>query len=256
MKIGICGEAKYWAALKQMGYDYAEGYFRAIALYSEEEFKDIQMCQRNAALCLEAVNGLFGKEFDLYGGKDTHARIREYAERGFYRSALLGAKIAVFGSGAARNLPQDMEKDRAIERFSEVSYLLGDLAKQNGMKLAIEPLSYRETNFIHTLKDGLAICDNIGHGNVGLTLDFFHSYQNGEDLSDMEAAKKYLFHVHLARPNADRKAPTEADTEKCRSWAALLHGIGYQERISLEAVFSEDFLGDCRNAYPVMQLFQ
>ena len=56
MKIGICGEAKYWAALKQMGYDYAEGYFRAIALYSEEEFKDIQMCQRNAALCLEAQN--------------------------------------------------------------------------------------------------------------------------------------------------------------------------------------------------------
>lgn len=256
MKIGICGTPENWAEIKKCGYDYAEGYFRGIAIAEKEAFEKMCRYQRDAALPVEAVNGIFGTDIPLYGGKETPSVIEDYADRGFYRAKTLGAQIAVFGSGAARRIPEGMEKERAKERFAEVLCLLGDMAKRSGMKLALEPLRYQETNFINTLQDGIEICEYAGHPNVGITLDFFHFYSNGESLESVPEAKKYIWHTHLARPNPDRKIPTEADLAECRKWADTLREIGYDERISLEAVFDRDFLADCKQAHPTMEIFR
>ena len=256
MKIGICSPPACWSEIPRIGYDFAEGYFRGITIASDEDFKKMIDQQKEASVCVEAFNGIFGNDIPLYLGKETDAVIADYLEKGFYRTKALGGQIVVFGSGAARRIPDGMEYERAKDRFAQILYLSGDIAKKNDIKLALEPLRYQETNFIHTLKDGIDICAYTGHPNVGVTLDFFHFYSNGEDLATVPEAKPYLLHAHLARPNPDRKPPTAADMEECRKWADILHAMGYNERISLEAVFSDDLIGDCEKAHPVMQLFQ
>ncbi|MBQ8497097.1 MAG: sugar phosphate isomerase/epimerase [Clostridia bacterium] len=256
MKIGICGAPEYWAEIRKLGYDYAEGYFRGIAIAGDEEFEKMHRYQQEAELPVEAVNGIFAKDIPLYEGKETNGIIETYADKGFYRAKLLGGEITVFGSGAARAIPEGMEKERAKERFAEVLCLLGNVAKRNGMKLALEPLRYGETNFINTLSDAAQICEYAGHSNVGITLDFFHFYSNGESLATVPDAKKYIIHAHLARPNPDRKIPAHEDLAECRKWADTLRSIDYDERISLEAVFEKDLIGDCKKAYPIMQIFR
>ncbi len=256
MKIGICSAPEYWAQVKEIGYDYAEGYFRMLATADAEQWNDIVRFYQRAELPVSAFNGIFAKDIPLYEGKETNGVIEEYAKKGFDRAKRLGGEIVVFGSGAARAIPDGMEKERAKERFAEVACLLGDIAKSNEMKLALEPLSFQETNFINTLLDGIDICEYIDHKNVGLTLDFFHFFRNGEDIETVSKAKPYLFHAHLARPNPDRKTPKQEDISVCKTWADALRAIGYNERISLEAVFEKDFCGDGKRAYPIMQIFQ
>lgn len=256
MKIGICSPQEHWSQIKTIGYDFAEGYFRGITIATQEDFKRMCEFQGESGISVEVCNGIFGNDIPLYEGKESDALISDYLEKGFYRTKLLGGEVTVFGSGAARRIPDGMETERAKDRFAQVLYLAGDIAKKNGMQLALEPLSYRETNFINTLSDGIDICKYTGHPNVGITLDFFHFYSNGEDLATIADASPYLFHAHLARPNPDRKAPTATDLEECRKWAEALRSIGYDKRISLEAIFSADLIADCKQAYPVMQLFK
>ena len=70
-------------------------------------------------------------------------------------------------------------------------------------------------------------------------------YQNAdilkEDIEDIKKAKDYIIHVHMARPDPERKYPTEAEIEPCRVWAETLHSIGYDGRLSLECSFKDEF---------------
>ena len=40
--------------------------------------------------------------------------------------------------------------------------------------LAIEPLNRVETFFLNTAADAAALCDEVGHPNVGILFDMFH----------------------------------------------------------------------------------
>ena len=48
-------------------------------------------------------------------------------------------------------------------------------------------------------------------------------------------------HVHIARMNEDRGAPTLADADMMKKVLAALDEIGYCERASLEAACKPDF---------------
>ena len=124
------------------------------------------------------------------------------------------------------------------------------------MSLALEPLRYEVTNFINTLSDVAELCKYIAHGNVGRTLNFFHFHSNGEDLATVSDAKELLLHAHLARPNPDKKTPKSEDIEVCRAWANALRAVGYDNRISVEAVFERNFVSDAKNTYYIMKMFR
>ncbi|MBQ9747532.1 MAG: sugar phosphate isomerase/epimerase [Clostridia bacterium] len=258
MRIGARSSAEHWGMLKEIGYDYAEGYFAGIALADRDEYRGLCEAQKRAGVPVEAVNGFFTGSFMLYEKSvaETEAYVREYADRGFYRVKELGAEIAVIGSGRSRSIPEGMARAEAEERFVSVLRLLGEMAQGYRMQLVIEPLRFAETNFIHTVDEALAISARTGCDNVSAMIDFFHSYSNGESLDCLKRAGKRLLHAHLARPNPDRCVPTEADREACRVWADALHAIGYDARISLEAAHPVDMGADIRSAYNIMKMFR
>lgn len=257
MKLGVsCGSIDRWHLIQKTGYDYVEGYFAGTALADEAEFQKIREMKTNAGISAEVFNGMFTPNFILVGEeKNSPDAIREFCEKGFFRAKTLGAEIAVLGSGKARTIPEGMEKARAEAEFVELLHLMGDIAKKNDMTLAIEPLRYAETNFINTVSESVSICRLADHKAVGTIVDFFHFYSNGEALDSLKNAKDLLFHAHIARPNPDRRVPTEADCAACELWANALHEIGYNARLTLEAVFAEDFENDLKAAYPIMKAF-
>lgn len=132
-------------------------------------------------------------------------------------------------------------------------------AAAHGMKLAIEPLNYREDTLINTVEDALDACRRAVHPAVGVLIDFYHFRENGEDiatLSTLPELSRYLFHVHLTRPDSDRGAPTVADMAAMRPWLEALRQLGYQGRVSLECIYRPDLEIAIRNAYPALQEFR
>ncbi|MBQ5794218.1 MAG: sugar phosphate isomerase/epimerase, partial [Clostridia bacterium] len=236
MKIGVCAPPQYWAAAKELGYDHVEWNFSVIANYTEEQMTEY-LAQKDAlGLDIPSCNGFFPGGFVMFGEnrEEIEAWAREYARAGFARAAKFGANVAVMGSGYARNVPEGMDIAEAKERFASLMRILGEEGEKYGVRVAIEPLQKKETNFLHTLEEGAEICAMVNHPNVGLTLDVFHFWAGGEPLENIEKYKQYVFHAHLARPAADRKAPTEADADMCFVYRDAMRAIGYDDKISLE----------------------
>ncbi len=257
MKIGVCAPPQYWAAVKELGYDHVEWNFSVIANYTEEQMAYYLAQKDEQGVQILACNGFFPGGFAMFGENrdEIEAWTREYARAGFARAAQFGAEVAVMGSGYARNIPEGMDKAEAKQRFAALMRILGEEGERAGVRVAIEPLQVKETNFLHTLEEGAEICAMVNHPYVGLTLDVFHFWAGGEPIQNIEKYKQYVFHAHLARPQADRKAPTEADLADCLVYRDAMRAIGYDGKISLEPVYG-DFSSDIAGAYPVMKHFR
>lgn len=257
MKIGVCAMPQDWQTVAACGYDYAEGNLSWLVSCSEEEFQAAKHARVSAGLDIPCFNGFFPGNIKLY--ELSHEDIHSYVERGFARAAALGGRVAVLGSGGARQVPPGMERGEAIRRFADILAQCGDVATRHGMKIAIEPLNYREDTLINTAEDALAVCRMVDHPAVGMLIDLYHFRENGEDITALPSLpdlSRYLLHVHLARPDSDRGTPTMTDVKAMEPWVEALRRIGYRERISLECIFRPDLKTAIREAYPALDAFR
>ena len=119
---------------------------------------------------------------------------------------------------------------------------MGNTAKQYGIKIAIEALSYRETNLANKVSEAVDFANRINLNNVGVLVDFFQYALNKENDGGLICAKDRLFHAHLARANLDRRMPTEEDIPHVKKWSCMLRDIGYDQCISLEGAFNLESL--------------
>ena len=255
MRFGVCAYPDKLPLLEAAGYDYLEYEFSKIAQMPEEDFLALRQTIAASPLKIETVNLFFRSAMRLYEGCDLDL-IAEHCELGFSRTAQLGGKIAVLGSGKARTFPEGYDPAEGSAQFLRLLRFCGDIAQRHGMKIAIEPLRAVECGYINTVAEGLAVCRAADHPAVGVLADFFHVYSSGETFDAIEDAGDLLLHVHLARPNDDRANPTAADIDDCRPWAELLHRIGYNGRISLECKMLPDFETAITDARPVLDLFR
>ncbi len=256
MRFGVCCGAGDFCAVRNAGYDYVEGNLTDVAGMDASSLAAYKAALAENGLAAECFNCFFPGDFRLVGEDVDFAAITAYVRAALERAAMLGGKIAVLGSGNARCIPDGFDRDRAQEQFLEVLQICGDAAAENGMQIAIEPLSAGETNFINTVAEGKALVTRCDHAAVGCLADFFHTFKSGESLDAVKDTAQSLLHVHLARANDDRRIPVVGeDDEAVRVWAAALKASGYDARISLEGVFYPDFETAINGVKPLLKLF-
>jgi sugar phosphate isomerase/epimerase len=257
MKIGVCCNYDRWSIVADTGYDYVEGNFSKIAKATDEEFDAMKRALEASGVRMEATNGFFSGDFQLYSKDDFETvkkNVREYCELGFARCAALGQKVAVIGSSGARNIREGYTKEEAEEQFCEVLRICGEVGAKYGVAVTVEPLNTKETNFIITFADGLDIVKKTNHPNVLAMIDLYHHAQNGEELSTLDGTEGILVHAHLAR--ADRQTPIPGDEAEIDPKIAYLKKIGYNSRISLESKHTPDFETAIKNAYNLMKNYR
>lgn len=254
MRFGVCCEYSKIEAVKKAGYDYFEPAFRNLINMSESEFEAVKADVEKHSLHAEAFNCFFPGDMKLY--EQTDEQIKEYCEKGFGRASKIGGKVAVIGSGPARSVPDGMDKTKALTRFAEILRICGDIAQKYGMIVVIEPLRAQETNIINTVAEGLELAKRCNHPAVKCLADFFHVYLSGEGLETIKKHGGELGHVHLARPNEDRKIPDIDDLDDCKVLADALKSSGYNQRISLEGTFLPDLETAIYTAKPILELFK
>ncbi len=254
MKIGICGCAEVLPYAAKCGFEYVEPAATVMRGYSNAELVSFRKRAEDSGLTVMSTNGFFPGDMKLY--EITDAELLSYAARNYETANLIGAKIMVVGSGAARSAPAGTDKSEAYDRLTRVFDVIGKLAYEYGITLAIEPLRYAESNMINTISECMDICRRIGRENVRCLLDLFHFYSNGEDLDDLDLLRPgELCHVHIARPNPDRGYPRECDAPVLQKWKNKLKEIGYDGGVSLECSRGPDFERYAQEAAANLKIF-
>ena len=254
MQLGICCGTDQFETAKRTGFDYAEPSVQTFRSMDNNELKNVRKNLDDIGFRIDGFNCFFSGDVSLYC--DSTDSIVEYAKRNFEIANCFDSDYCVIGSGRARSIPVDMEREKAEYIFMSLVNSLADTGAGFGIKLYIEPLNYNETNYINTLSDAIRMKRELNNCNVGCLVDFFHFFKNKENNSEFDLLREgELTHVHLARPNDDRDAPVKEDCIILSEWSNILKKLNYNGRISLECLWKNGMENSIEEAFEQLSVF-
>ena len=224
---------------REAGFDYAE--VAAIQALMpdkpESEFEDTAAALIATGIPVESHNCFLQGNMRCVGPDADHAAIEAWAEICFGRMNKLGSSVMVFGSGAARTIPDGWPREKAEEQFASLLGLLGRRAEAHGVSLVVEPLARAECNFINTVDEGARLARSSGSDVVGVLADNVHWERNGETADTIIASADRFRHAHVATLPSRRVPGVEP--HDFGPFFAALRAIGYDGRVSVESWISE-----------------
>lgn len=236
--------------LAELGYDYVELSLAHMAALSDADFQALAARVEGSGLVCEACNNFFPAAVRLTGPETSLPAALDYAARAMERAERLGARIVVFGSSGAKNVPPGFPREQAWGQISDLLGRLGPMAESRGITIAIEPINRLESNIVNTVAEGLRLMREVGHANIRLLVDFYHLCMESEDPLVLLEAGEGIRHVHLARLEG-RGFPTRAEGNFAPFFDALGR-TGYGGRCSIEA-YTNDFATDARQALETLR---
>lgn len=153
-----------------------------------------------------------------------------------------GAKI-VFGSGAARTVPDGVDPAAAEARFAEVLRETRDRAAGVDLQIMLEPLHRGETNLVNSIREAVAFLDRHGIEDVPVVADLFHIQLEHEPFAVLHEHADRIGHAHIA--DTGRRYLGSGDWP-WREFVGELRTAGYDGSVSLECIWGDDFGGEVR----------
>ena len=83
----------------------------------------------------------------------------------------LGGTVMVFGSPMQRNLAEGTTREQGLDRAAEVFRAAMPALAERGVKIAMEPLTPKETNFINSCAEAVELMRLVDHPNFVLHQD-------------------------------------------------------------------------------------
>lgn len=145
----------------------------------------------------------------------------------------LGGDLMVFGSPFQRNVEEGMSRAQAYENAAEVFRNCLPAIAERGVRICMEPLTTKETDFVNTCADAMELIDMVGAENFVLHQDV-KAMLGAETESIPELIHKYAAqtgHFHVNDTNL--LGPGMGDTDYHPIFKALKES-GYQGWISVE----------------------
>lgn len=233
-RIGACTSVGNAPLVKQAGGSYVEIGISSFLVPDKDDadFAQNLKAALESELPIQAGNIFFPGNFKLVGPDVDVDKILTYAETAMKRAKQIGFKIFVLGSGGARRIPDDFDREKAKAQFVDLCKKIALLGEKYDVVIVIEPLRSQETNFIHTVRQGTEIVRAVNHPNLRVLADFYHMACEDEDAQAIVEAGDLLYHCHIAE-KAERTAPGVKGDDFTPYFKAL-KAINYKGSISLE----------------------
>jgi sugar phosphate isomerase/epimerase len=223
--------------LKKNGFDFVEA---EVSLLSpegnSEDFKAFKEKMSSFSIKPEVFSAFIPPDLKVVGPQVERGRLKRYLAQSISKTAEIGGKVIIWGSGSSRNYPEGFSREEAYKQIEEFLYCAADFAKENEIHLGIEHMNRGESNTINSLKEAFTLAKKVNRKEVQLMLDFEHFMLGKEEISTIESHKGRILHVHLS--DRDRKCPGDGDYP-FSSLFKTLKKMDYPERISLECNFQE-----------------
>ena len=235
MKLGVCAQPEAAAVLAAAGFDYMEvNVVRDLQPELPDDAVAAQLTAlRDLPLPAPVANVFLPGALKLTGAAVDLAAVERYVRTAFARAAAAGIEIIVFGSGAARRVPDGFGRARAWAQLVDFGRLIGPLAVDHGVTIAVEPLNYAECNVLNTVAESAQYVRDVDHPGVRLLVDAYHWARNEEPADAIVAAGTLLVHAHIAT-YANRLAPGQEPCDFAPFFAAL-RNADYAGALSVEA---------------------
>ena len=232
MRFGCCVGPDAIGIIADAGFDFCELPARAVLPFADDA-EALPALRAIAAHPIqpESFNVLVPAELPLVGPNVDLPRLQAYLDRAFSRMGQLGGAIAVLGSGAARRIPDDWPRNKALDQLADALALAGDLSARSGVTLALEHLNQGECNVFTSLAESSAFIRSRGLQDVKILADLFHLEVEHESMDAVRDAGPLVVHVHTA--GGGRKAPQVSGYDH-DGFAQALREIGYDARVSAE----------------------
>ncbi|WMJ87598.1 sugar phosphate isomerase/epimerase family protein [Anaerocolumna sp. MB42-C2] len=260
MKYGCCvnmfGEEadpvgiKYITYLAECGYDYVELPLAQVMELSSREFGILKTTLKNNGIGCECCNNFFPASIRLTGENTSPAVIEEYIQKACTRAAELDAKVIVFGSSGAKNVPEGYPMEEAFHQIAEVLKIADKYAFPKEIQIAIEPLNHKESNIIINLSDSKKLMKAADASSIRLLVDYYHFMVEKESIEAIKENGADIIHVHFAEQ--DGRSFPKNPSEDYRLFFDTLRKTGYDSRISIEA-YSSQIKDDMVNALRIMK---
>ena len=240
MKLGVFGAPEEAPILAQAGFDYVEiNMVRDLQPEMDlaaagDRLADVAGCVLPTPVACIFLPG----SFKLTGPEVDEAALETYVHTAFARAEQAGVEIVVFGSGGARRVPDGFDRELAWAQLVRFGRLIGPMAVEHGVTVAVEPLRHAECNVLNTVAESAQYVREVDHPGVRLLVNAYHWAQNGEPAASIIEAGPLLVHAHIATYE-NRLAPGQ---EPCdfQPFFAALKEAGYSGRLSIEGRWEID----------------
>jgi sugar phosphate isomerase/epimerase len=237
MRFGCCVTPDQIGIVADAGFDFCELPARSLMPFDDDGAALPALRAIGAApLPVESFNVLVPPQLRMVGPSADREALQTYFQRAFGRMRSLGGAVAVLGSGGARNLPEDMPREQALDQLAETLKLAADEANQAGIDLALEHLNRGESNVFNSIGECQAFIQERGLSGLRLLADLHHLELEHEPLSAVTSAAPLLAHVHVA--DGGRRAPGYGGYDYA-GFMRTLHAAGYDRRISAECSWTD-----------------
>jgi sugar phosphate isomerase/epimerase len=133
----------------------------------------------------------------------------------------LGGAVMVFGSPLQRNLAPGMTATEGLEHAEEIFRAALPALADRGVRLCLEPLTPKETNFLNTCAEAEELIDRIGHPNLCLHQDV-KAMRLAESKTVPELIAEYAGRVgHFHANDTNLLGPGMGETDFVPIFAAL-----------------------------------
>jgi len=249
MRFGVCTTIDNIEKLEEIGFDYLEANISGLVQMDGTEFEELAKRANNSGIKVECFNILFPKTMNLLDGSSDWMAIHDYLHRAFERAERLSGGIVVFGSGKCRTIPKGMSFLEGHRRLADVIRKTGEIAREYGITIVIEPLNRNESNTINSVAEGAVMQAEVNLENVGLLADSFHMFSENEPMSNITRAGA-LIHTHVATLDG-RRFPVSKD-QLLENFFGALKEINYNGRMSIEGK-AENFETDAAKALKILK---
>ena len=247
IRLGVCTAAGNAPTLARLGFDYIELGLSAVAALEESQFAEMAEWMDSSPIRAEAFNGMLPASLRVTGPDVNASAQHEYLEKAFSRARRLGGRVVVFGSSAARSVPQGFPIDTAWRQVANFLRLVERHAGNYDLTVAIEPLRRAESNILNYVSEAVLLASLYQLPHIRALGDTFHMAMGSEPLGALTMAGPMLAHVHVANA-IGRKYPAPGDGEDYEALFRALIAGGYVGRVSVEGACA-DFETDAEAAY-------
>lgn len=203
---------------------------------SDKRRRELKQLAEEHGLTIVGLHWLLAKTEALHlttADREVRKATADYLVELGHACADLGGEVLVFGSPGQRSVEPGVTIEQAYENAAEVFRVALPAIADRGVRVCMEPLTPKETDFVNTCGEAMQLIQMVDHANFCLHQDVkaMLGAENEPIPALIEKYAPYIGHFHVN--DANLLGPGMGKTDFTPIFEALLH-VGYNGWVSVE----------------------